>query len=88
MPTQLLDTRKTIPGLRYAQKYAVRCGGGHNHRMGLYDAYLIKENHRLVADSLPQRIAQARERQPRLPIIVEVETLDELKSRLSRAADR
>lgn len=73
--TQILDTRKTLPGLRKAQKYAVRCGGGKNHRMGLYDAFLIKENHIMAAGSITQAVQNARELAPHLPIEVEVETL-------------
>ncbi|MDW3095309.1 MAG: carboxylating nicotinate-nucleotide diphosphorylase [Gammaproteobacteria bacterium] len=77
--TQLLDTRKTIPGLRYAQKYAVRCAGGKNHRMGLYDAYLIKENHIAACGSISKAIERAKKQHPALKIEVEVETLDQLK---------
>lgn len=77
--TRLLDTRKTIPGLRYAQKYAVRCGGGVNHRMGLFDAYLIKENHIRALGSVTQAVEYAKAKQDGLFIEVEVETLQELK---------
>jgi nicotinate-nucleotide pyrophosphorylase (carboxylating) len=84
---KLLDTRKTIPGLRYAQKYAVRCGGGYNHRMGLFDAYLIKENHIISAGSVEAAISQARMHQPRTKIEIEVENLTELKQAISAKAD-
>jgi len=85
---KLLDTRKTIPGLRLAEKYAVRCGGGVNHRMGLYDAYLIKENHIIAAGSIKQAITNAREKHPEAWIEVEVETLDELQQSLDSGAQR
>jgi nicotinate-nucleotide pyrophosphorylase (carboxylating) len=75
---RILDTRKTLPGLREAQKYAVRCGGGHNHRMGLYDAVMLKENHILAAGGLSAAVARAVQRFPQLPLIVEVETLQQL----------
>src|SRR3546814_17408917 len=71
----ILDTRKTITGLRAAQKYAVRTGGGSNHRMGLFDAVMLKENHVRAAGSLPGAIRPARAQQPSLPLLVEVETL-------------
>jgi len=80
--TQILDTRKTLPGLRKAQKYAVRCGGGKNHRMGLYDAFLIKENHILAAGSITQAVQNARQLAPHLPIEVEVETLVQIEEAL------
>lgn len=80
--TRVLDTRKTLPGLRHAQKYAVRAGGGGNHRMGLYDAAMIKENHVLAAGSITAAVAAAREGSHGLPVIVEVETLDELEQAL------
>ncbi len=76
--TQLLDTRKTIPGLRYAQKYAVFCAGGKNHRMGLYDAYLIKENHITACGSISNAIARAKQQHPEFKIEVEVETIAQL----------
>lgn len=76
--TKLLDTRKTIPGLRRAQKYAVTCGGGNNHRMGLYDAYLIKENHITACGSIDNAITKAKSRHPDLTIEIEVETLAQL----------
>jgi nicotinate-nucleotide pyrophosphorylase (carboxylating) len=84
---KILDTRKTIPGLRIAQKYAVRCGGGHNHRMGLYDAILIKENHIHAAGSITQAVAKARDVAAGTSVEVEVETLDELREALAAAAD-
>jgi nicotinate-nucleotide pyrophosphorylase (carboxylating) len=76
-PTKILDTRKTIPGLRMALKYAVRCGGGLNHRMGLYDAFLIKENHIEAMGSITMAVKAARELDMTKPIIVEVQNLDE-----------
>ena len=79
---KLLDTRKTIPGLRKAQKYAVECGGGVNHRMGLYDCIMLKENHILSIGSLEVSIKNAVSRSPETPIIVEVESLEELRSAL------
>ncbi len=85
---RLLDTRKTIPGLRLAQKYAVRCGGGHNHRVGLYDAILIKENHILSAGGIAAAIAAARDMHANMPVEVEVESLDELREALAANADR
>jgi len=84
----ILDTRKTLPGLRQAQKYAVRCGGGSNHRMGLYDAYLLKENHIQAAGSIALAIATARAKHSDRSVEVEVENLDELKQALSATADR
>lgn len=85
---RLLDTRKTIPGLRIAQKYAVQCGGGCNHRMGLYDAYLIKENHILACGSVSQAIQLARKRNPTLFLEVEVENLADLQTALQEKPDR
>ncbi len=85
---RILDTRKTIPGHRLAQKYAVRCGGGVNHRIGLYDAILIKENHIMSAGSIPAAIAKARELHAEMPIEIEVESLDELRDALSSRAER
>lgn len=85
---RLLDTRKTIPGLRLAEKYAVRCAGGVNHRMGLYDAYLIKENHIAAAGSIERAINSARDKQPDAWVEVEVETLDELQQALDSGAKR
>ncbi len=84
---RLLDTRKTIPGLRLAQKYAVRCGGCHNHRMGLYDAFLIKENHIAACGGIAQAVEEARHIAPVKPVEVEVESLDELKLALEAGAD-
>jgi len=86
--TRILDTRKTIPGLRIAQKYAVRAGGGENHRMGLYDAVMLKENHVRAAGSLAGAIRNARQAQPALPLIVEVETLDQLDEALEEGCAR
>ncbi len=83
--TQLLDTRKTIPGLRLAQKYAVVCGGGVNHRIGLYDAYLIKENHILAKGSITNAVLEAKKHG--MPVEVEVENLTELEQALSAKAD-
>lgn len=85
--TQLLDTRKTIPGYRQAQKYAVKCGGGNNHRMGLYDAYLIKENHISACGGIAQAIQQARKTNPNVKIEVEVESLEELSQAIDNGAD-
>ncbi|WP_391529723.1 carboxylating nicotinate-nucleotide diphosphorylase [Photorhabdus akhurstii] len=78
LKTQLLDTRKTLPGLRTALKYAVFCGGGNNHRLGLFDAFLIKENHIIANGSIKQAVDKARYSHPNTPVEVEVETLDEL----------
>ena len=85
---KILDTRKTIPGLRRAQKYAVHCGGGHNHRMGLYDAFLIKENHIMAAGSIANAINNARALGRKLPVEVEVEDEAELQQALDAGADR
>ena len=84
----ILDTRKTLPGLRLAQKYAVRCGGGQNHRVGLYDAVMLKENHVRAAGSLAAAIRAARTAQPTLPLIVEVETLAQLDEALAEGCER
>ena len=84
---KLLDTRKTVPGLRSALKYAVTCGGGTNHRMGLFDAYLIKENHILACGGIAQAVATARELNPGKRVEVEVENLDELRQALAAQAD-
>ena len=85
----ILDTRKTIPGLRTAQKYAVTCGGGQNHRMGLYDAVLIKENHIAAAGSVPAALAQARAAVASEVLAeIEVETMDQLRAALSAGATR
>jgi nicotinate-nucleotide pyrophosphorylase (carboxylating) len=86
--TRILDTRKTLPGLRLAQKYAVRAGGGSNHRMGLYDAVMLKENHILAAGSIAAAAANARALYPALPLIIEVENLDELGQALATACTR
>lgn len=83
----LLDTRKTIPGLRFAQKYAVKIGGGKNHRMGLYDAYLIKENHIESCGSIAKAINVAHKLQPNKPVEVEVESLLELQKAIEAGAD-
>ena len=85
--TKLLDTRKTLPGLRIAQKYAVSVGGGQNHRLGLFDAFLIKENHIMAAGGIAQAIAQAHQIAPNKPVEVEVETWDELNQALEAGAD-
>lgn len=84
---QILDTRKTLPGMRYAQKYAVSCGGGKNHRMGLYDAILIKENHIATAGSIKIAVSIAKQKYPNLKLEVEVESKDELKEALETQAD-
>lgn len=81
------DTRKTLPGLRLLEKYAVRCGGGSNHRLGLGDAILIKDNHVLSAGSVRQALAKARALAPELPCEVEVDSLDQLDEALAEAAD-
>lgn len=86
--TQLLDTRKTIPGLRKAQKYAVLCAGASNHRMGLYDAFLIKENHIAVYGSITGVVAAARTMHPELFLEIEVQSLAELQEALSCCPDR
>ena len=85
--TKLLDTRKTLPGLRIAQKYAVTVGGGQNHRLGLFDAFLIKENHIMAAGGITQAIAKAHAIAPGKPVEVEVETWDELNQALEAKAD-
>ena len=84
---RLLDTRKTIPGLRSAQKYAVRVGGGHNHRMGLFDAILIKENHIVAAGSIARAVSAAKRGPARVPVEVEVEDLSELRQAIDAGAD-
>jgi nicotinate-nucleotide pyrophosphorylase (carboxylating) len=86
--TRILDTRKTLPGLRLAQKYAVRAGGGCNHRMGLHDAVMLKENHVRTAGSIAGAIESARAMYPRLPLIVEVESLKQLEEALVAGCDR
>lgn len=85
---KLLDTRKTLPGLRNASKYAVLCGGGHNHRLGLFDAYLIKENHILACGGIKEAIAMANQQHPERWVEVEVESIDELKQALDAGAQR
>ena len=85
---RLLDTRKTLPGLRLAQKYAVKCGGCHNHRIGLYDAFLIKENHILAAGSIGRAVSAARQIAPEKLVEVEVENQAELDQALAAGADR
>ncbi len=84
---QVLDTRKTLPGLRLAQKYAVACGGGKNHRLGLYDAILIKENHIMATGSIRAAIENARRSHPQLSIEIETENLDEFQQALAAGAD-
>ena len=85
--TKLLDTRKTLPGLRIAQKYAVSVGGGQNHRLGLFDAFLIKENHIMAAGGIAQAITKAHQIAPGKPVEVEVETWAELEQALEAQAD-
>ena len=80
---RIFDTRKTLPGLRLAQKYAVRCGGGHNQRLGLFDAMLVKENHLASAGGIAAAVQAARVRHPELPLQVEVETLAQLEEALA-----
>ena len=87
LPCRVLDTRKTVPGLRRAQKYAVRCAGGSNHRMGLHDGILIKENHIAAAGSIGAAVAASRSGGSGVPVEVEVETLDELRQALDAGAD-
>ncbi|HEY8569825.1 carboxylating nicotinate-nucleotide diphosphorylase [Microbulbifer sp.] len=84
---RILDTRKTIPGLRTAQKYAVLCGGCHNHRIGLYDAFLIKENHIAAAGGIDKAVSQAHQIKPGALVEVEVESLQELQQALDAGAD-
>jgi len=84
---KLLDTRKTVPCLRKAQKYAVTCGGCHNHRLGLYDAFLVKENHIVACGGIAPAIARARQLSPGKPVEVEVENMDELDQALVGGAD-
>ena len=85
--TQLLDTRKTIPGLRVLQKYAVKCGGGANHRIGLFDAFLIKENHIAACGGIDKAVAQAKQNHSTKPVEVEVESLNELEQAINAGAD-
>ena len=84
---RILDTRKTLPGMRLAQKYAVRCGGAQNHRLGLYDMVLLKENHIIAAGSIGGAIAMARRTSPGVPVEVEVESLGEFDQALDAGAD-
>lgn len=84
---KLLDTRKTIPGLRSALKYAVACGGGFNHRIGVFDAYLIKENHIIACGGIAKAISTAKELNPNKPVEVETESLEELKEAIEAGAD-
>lgn len=86
--TKVLDTRKTIPGLRMAQKYAVSCGGCENHRLGLFDAFLIKENHINACDGIQNAVNEARFHNPDLKVEVEVENMDELQQAIDAGADR
>ena len=86
--TKILDTRKTIPGLRMAQKYAVSCGGCENHRLGLFDAFLIKENHISACNGIKNAVDEARFHNPELQVEVEVENMDELQQALEAKADR
>jgi nicotinate-nucleotide pyrophosphorylase (carboxylating) len=86
LPGRILDTRKTLPGLRIQQKYSVRCGGCHNHRIGLYDAILIKENHILAAGSIPAALEAARALGRGVEIEIEVENLTELEEALDAGA--
>lgn len=84
---RLLDTRKTIPGLRSALKYAVTCGGGYNHRIGVFDAYLIKENHIIACGGIEQAISTAKQLNPGKPVEVETESLEELQQAIDAGAD-
>ncbi len=86
--TRILDTRKTLPGLRLAQKYAVRCGGGDNHRIGLFDMVMLKENHVRAAGGITAAMQAARALHPELPLVVEVETLGELRDALAIGCTR
>lgn len=85
--TKILDTRKTLPGLRFAQKYAVRCGGGQNHRVGLFDAFLIKENHIFSCGGIDKAVQRAKEMMPGKLVEVEVENIDELQQAMQAGAD-
>lgn len=85
--TKLLDTRKTLPGLRSAQKYAVKCGGGVNHRIGLFDAFLIKENHIAACNGIDNAVATAKKNHPNKKVEVEVESIDELNQAINACAD-
>jgi nicotinate-nucleotide pyrophosphorylase (carboxylating) len=85
--TKILDTRKTLPGLRFAQKYAVRCGGGQNHRVGLFDAFLIKENHIFSCGGINKAVQRAKEMMPGKLVEVEVENIEELQQAMQAGAD-
>lgn len=85
--TKILDTRKTLPGLRFAQKYAVRCGGGQNHRVGLFDAFLIKENHIFSCGGINKAVQRAKEMMPGKLVEVEVENIEELQQAMRAGAD-
>ena len=85
--TKILDTRKTIPGLRMAQKYAVSCGGCENHRLGLFDAFLIKENHIKACEGIQNAVSEARFYNPEMSVEVEIENLDELQQAIDAGAD-
>lgn len=87
LPVKILDTRKTIPGLRLAQKYAVQCGGCTNHRIGLYDAFLIKENHIAACGSVHEAVKRARQIEPHKQVEVEVETLEQLQEAIDAKAE-
>ncbi|WP_027856148.1 carboxylating nicotinate-nucleotide diphosphorylase [Marinobacterium jannaschii] len=84
---KLLDTRKTLPNLRNAQKYAVTCGGCFNHRIGLYDAFLIKENHIMACGGIEQAVSTAKANEPGKPVEIEVESLEEMRAALNAGAD-
>ena len=88
LPVKILDTRKTIPGLRQAQKYAVRIGSCHNHRTGLYDGILIKENHITTADSIQQAVDSARSASPGMPVEIEIENTQQITAALETGAER
>jgi nicotinate-nucleotide pyrophosphorylase (carboxylating) len=88
LAVRILDTRKTLPGLRQAQKYAVRTGGCHNHRHGLYDSILIKENHIAAAGSIEQAVRAARAASPGIPVEIEVEDLAQVDAALAAGSDR
>ncbi len=85
--TKLLDTRKTVPGLREAQKYAIRTGGGQNHRLGLFDGILLKENHIAAAGSITNAVTEAKTRYPEIPVEVEVENMDQLNEAIEAGSD-
>ena len=85
--TKLLDTRKTVPGLREAQKYAIRTGGGQNHRLGLFDGILLKENHIAAAGSITNAVKEAKRRYPEIPVEVEVENMEQLNEAIEAGSD-